>query len=289
MSQPLQTTLATPITLGGRGIHSGMDCDIAIHPAEADSGVVFVRVDLEGAPVIPARIENVTQETMLRQTVLHCPEKPQVTVRTVEHILASLHGMGVDNARVEMSAAEPPIWDGSAKPLADKIAETGTREIPGAFRRCFRIDRPVAWQPGDTSKVEFAAWPSEFLTVTYFLYYDHPVIGSRAVSFRVDPKTFQKEIAPARTFCTFEEVEFLRSKNLIQGGDENNAVIVGQEGILNTKLLWEDELARHKLLDLLGDLLLLGAPVRGHVLSFRGGHQSNAKFIQHLRKEFQIQ
>ncbi|MFP4579913.1 MAG: UDP-3-O-acyl-N-acetylglucosamine deacetylase [Candidatus Sumerlaeia bacterium] len=286
MTKP-QTTIAKKIEFSGKGIHSGIECHICIQPEEADAGIYFVRSDLPGQPAIPASIQSLTEEPLLRQTVLQSPDNESASVQTVEHILACLHAYGIDNARIEMTSGEAPILNGSAAELARMLAECGgARELAGTERRLFEITRPVAFQPGESDSIEFAAWPSRHLIVTYFLEYEHPVIGSQAVSFRIGPDVFREAIAPARTFCTSEEVEFLRSRNLIRGGNENNAIIVGPDSILNTELLWPDELARHKLLDLLGDLLLVGAPLRGHILSYRGGHHANAMFIKHLRKEF---
>jgi UDP-3-O-[3-hydroxymyristoyl] N-acetylglucosamine deacetylase len=286
MSLECQTTLAAPVCFHGCGLHSGLDCQVRILPAPADHRIRFVRTDLENAPEIPADIDVVSTEPMLRQTVLCSPEDPGVMVETVEHILASLHGMGIDNARVEMNGSEPPIGDGSARELAGLLRDAGVTRLEGQPRRTFDIARPVVFSTNGGNPVEFSAWPSEKLTLTYFMEYDHPVIGSKVVSFEIEPEGFVSQIAPARTFCLFQEVEYLRERGLIKGGSTDNAIVVGDTGILNTELLWEDELARHKLLDLLGDLFLLGLPVRGHIQAWRSGHSANAAFIQFLRKEF---
>ncbi|NQU45268.1 UDP-3-O-[3-hydroxymyristoyl] N-acetylglucosamine deacetylase [bacterium] len=285
MSGLYQTTLAHPLSLSGRGVHSGQACTVRLVPVEADYGVRFARVDLPGSPEIPALLSSVTEGPLFRQTLLRSPDDPSVTVATIEHILAVLHGMGVDNARVEMNAAEAPIWDGSAGELTRMISETGLEVHSGVSRRSVSIEDVVAFRPADARNVEYTAWPSEFLTLTYFLEYDHPAIGSQAVTFRVEPQTFAAEIACARTFCTEEEIEFLLTKGLIRGGEFDNAIVVGEAGVLNTELRWADEMARHKVLDLMGDLFLLGGPVRGHICSYRGGHHTNAQFMRYLRKE----
>lgn len=283
MSGEYQTTLAAPVSLDGCGVHSGRECRVTLLPAGADHGVCFVRTDLPDAPEIRAEIASLSEETMMRRTILRAGG---VTVETVEHILAVLHGFNIDNARVEMTSAESPIWDGSSRELAQLVSRTGAVKLSGAPRRFFELTRPVWFSPEDSPGVEYSAWPSESLILTYFLEYDHPGIGSTQVSFHVTPETFEKEIAPARTFCTEEEVAYLRSKGLIRGGNIDNAIVVGRSGILNTNLLWPDELARHKLLDFLGDLFLLGLPARGHYVAYRAGHQANAQFIRYLRKEF---
>ena len=286
MATDYQKTLARPLSLSGHGVHSGRECAVTLVPAPVDYGVRFIRADLPGTPEIPVCPSSISEEPFLRQTILCHPQDKSVSVGTVEHILAVLHGLGIDNARVEMTGPEAPIWDGGVGELARKAAEGGIDEQRDAVKKVFRVRRPVSFAPEDTPGVEYTAWPSETLTVTYFLEYNHPVIGSQAASFRVEPDVFTAEIAPARTFCTSDEVEHLRSKGLIKGGQTGNAIVVGDKGILNTRLLWPDEMARHKLLDLVGDLLLIGAPVRGHILAYRGGHHANAQFIRFLGKEF---
>lgn len=284
-----QTTLKDTIEVDGYGVHSGAHCTVILRPAEADYGIKFVRTDLKQSVEIPVCTSVISQETLMRQTVLRAPADSNVEVRTIEHILSTFHGMGISNVSVEMSASEAPIWDGSAKLIAEAVAKVGIRSIEGSTQRFLSVDRPLAFSASGNGLVEYAAWPSEYLTVSYFLQYDHPVIGTQAVTFRVDHETFRNQIAPSRTFCTSEEIDYLRSKGLIRGGDLDSAVIVGPEGVLNTELLWKDELARHKLLDLVGDLMLCGTPMRGHFLSFRGGHQGNAEFVRFLEKELQNQ
>lgn len=283
-----QTTLRAPAYLEGRGIHTGAPCRIAVLPAPADYGLRFLRTDLPGRPEIPARAESVGIEPMMRQTVLTAPDNPEARVMTVEHLLAALSALEIDNARIEMSAPEAPIWDGSGAQAAECLVRAGKVELEGSLRDCLRPEKPIVFLPPEADGVEYTLWPSAGLTVTYFLEYDHPAIGSQAASFAVSPELFAREIAPARTFCTIEEVEFLRSKGLIQGGSIDNAVVFGPDGPMNTELRWDNEPARHKALDLLGDLALLGAPLRGHVLVARGGHQTNAQFVKHVRKELGI-
>jgi len=247
--------------------------------------VQFRRTDLPGTPEIPATVDFVGQETLLRQTVLRISDTPEACVQTVEHVLAVLQALEIDNALIEMTGPEAPIWDGSAAEIAARVFDAGVVEIAGSQRKFYHIPGPMAFFPEKSEGVEYTAWPSEHLTVTYFLKYDHPAIGSQACSLMVTPDDFVREIAPARTFCMIEEVEYLRSKGLIKGGSVENAVVFGPSGPLNTDLRWDNEPARHKALDLLGDLMLLGHPLRGHILVTRGGHQTNAQFVRHLRKE----
>ena len=286
MSQNHQTTLNGSVSFHGKGLHGGRECHTTLSPAPADFGIRFFRLDLTGAHEIPARMEVLSTEQNSRQTVLCAPEDPSATVQTVEHVLAVLHGLGIDNARVEMNELETAILDGSAGEIALRVAQCGVRKIEGHSPRFFHISRPAAFQPAAFPKVQYSVWPSDFLTVTYFLEYDHPFIGSQSATFRIDPEIFLNEIAPARTFCLYEEIEPLIAAGLIKGGEVDNAIVVGPEGPMNTQLLWDNELARHKLLDLIGDLYLLGSRVKGHIVSYRGGHSSNHQLIQYLRKEF---
>lgn len=284
MPEP-QTTLASQASFAGVGVHSGAPCRVTLAPAPADSGVRFVRTDLEGDPEIPVRPESVSTEPMLRQTILRKPARPEAQVRTVEHILATLYAMDVDNARIEMTSAEAPIGDGSAMAAAQAVRDADIVPIDGSHRKVVAIERPLRFSPADAPEVEYSAWPSETLTVTYFLDYDHPVIGSQAAECLVDPEVFVEELAGARTFCTEQEIEYLRAQGLIRGGSPDNAIVVGEAGVLNTTLRWDNELARHKLVDLLGDLFLLGVRLRGRIAAHRAGHQTNALFLEYLRKE----
>lgn len=284
-----QRTLIGPLEFAGQGIHSGRPCRLKLVPAEADAGITFVRTDLPDQPQIPACLDATSQQRMLRQTILTNADLPDASVMTIEHVLAVLLGMGVTNACIEMDAAEAPIWDGSAANLARKLQEKGVRCLDGAQAPVLTIDRPLVFAPPEAEGVEYSVWPSEELILTYFLDYNHPFIGQQAATFRIQPELFAREIAPARTFCTQEEIEYLRSTGLIKGGDANNAIVIGTEGPINTELFWENELARHKMLDLLGDLCLLGCALKGHFVSLKGGHHTNALFLRFLRKEYSIQ
>jgi UDP-3-O-acyl N-acetylglucosamine deacetylase len=287
MVAQFQKTLAQTISFSGRGVHSGEECVVTLLPAPVDHGVRFIRTDLPGAPEIPADVSAIPNGELEFRTVLCRAGDRSVSVQTVEHILAVLHGFGVNNARIEMTGPEVPIRDGSAGELARMAAECGVLQQETAARDSVTIGRPVSFVPSGMSGVEYTAWPSETLTLTFFLEHPHPHIGSQAASFELEPDAFTREIAPARTFCTDAEVQFLRSKGFIKGGEADNAIVVGDKGVLNTHLRWANEMARHKLLDLLGDLFLIGAPVRGHICAYRGGHNANAQFVRFLRKEFQ--
>lgn len=277
-----QRTLARPVEYEGVGVHSGERVRARLCPARADEGLRFVRVDLDDAPEIPVSVDNVVAESLLRQTTLAAPGRPEARVATVEHILATLAGMGVDNCRVEIDGPEAPLRDGSAAELAEAVAEAGVVEVD-AERAVARLENAVAFQDGD---VEMSAMPSEHLRLTFILDYPDTMIGQQTLSLVVTPKVFQNEIAPARTFCLRHEIEFLRSKGLIKGGSLDMALVVDGDELMNEDktLRFEDEFVRHKILDLLGDLTLLGRPLRAHVIAVKSGHASHAKFVGILRE-----
>jgi len=292
-----QRTLGDMVECAGVGLHSGTRVRLRLCPAGAGEGVVFVRTDLPGRPEIPALIENVVPNALMRQTTLAAPTDPTTCVGTVEHILAALHGFGIDNCRAEMDGPEAPIFDGSALDLAEGIARTGAVE-QDAPRRWFCLKGPVALTEGD---VELIAMPSDWsdwsdpsdpsespghLRLTFFVDYPGTMIGKQALSLVVTPESFRTEIAPARTFALKEEILPLWQRGLIKGGSLDSALVVDGDHLYNpgATLRFEDEFVRHKLLDLLGDLYLLGRPLRAHVMAVRSGHGSHAKFVAKIRE-----
>lgn len=275
-------TLKKAVELEGLGLHSGEMTHIRLAPAPAGHGVVFRRTDLEGAPAIPAQIENAAADAMTRQTSLQSPDRPDARVATVEHFLAALHGFEIDDCLIEMDGAEAPLFDGSALKIAKAVAEAGVEELdrPAAP---ITLKTPVAFSQDD---VEIVATPSESLRVTFFLDYSGTMIGRQALSVEVTPERFVSDIAPARTFCLRQEIEFLREKGLIRGGSLDMALVVDGDRLVNedTALRFEDEFVRHKILDLLGDSYLLGAPLKAHILAVKSGHATHARFMAKLRE-----
>ncbi|MCX7049282.1 MAG: UDP-3-O-acyl-N-acetylglucosamine deacetylase [Candidatus Sumerlaeota bacterium] len=278
-----QKTLAGEIQYSGIGVHSGARVAVRLLPKPPDSGVVFVRKDMAGEPEIAAVVEHIAPETMMRQTTLCDPKRPDVQVATVEHLLAGLHGFGVDNCRVEIEGPEAPFQDGSAQELSEAIAAMGTVE-QSAPRRYFQVSTPVAYGNGD---VELVAAPADNLRLTFFLDYSGTMIGRQALSLVITPECFRTEIAPARTFCLRQEIDFLRQKGLIKGGTPDMALIVDGDRLVNPgqTLRFEDEFVRHKILDLLGDLYLLGRPIKGHIIAVKSGHASHAQFVALLKRQ----
>jgi UDP-3-O-[3-hydroxymyristoyl] N-acetylglucosamine deacetylase/3-hydroxyacyl-[acyl-carrier-protein] dehydratase len=275
-----QRTIEHPVAFTGVGLHSGKPCTATFHPEEINSGLSFVRVDVAGTMPIPVGPQSARYDPARgRRTIL---SNGQVEVHTVEHILGAIHGLGIDNLRVEVDAEEAPEpADGSALPIVEILKSGGFREQE-APRRYLRLDGPVSL---DERGVQLLAVPHDGLRITYTIDYPNRVVGTQSASFELDPETFEREIAPARTFVLLRDVEELRRAGMIKGGSLSNAVVVEDEKILNDEpLRFPNEFVRHKILDLLGDLSFVGAPLRAHIVAFRSGHQSHVKFVRKLRE-----
>jgi UDP-3-O-[3-hydroxymyristoyl] N-acetylglucosamine deacetylase/3-hydroxyacyl-[acyl-carrier-protein] dehydratase len=274
-----QRTLAKAVRLAGVGLHTGVPGEIRFVPAEPGSGVRFVRTDLPGHPVVRVAPENAKFDPQAgRRTIL---EENGVQIHTMEHVLAAVAGLGIDNVTIETGTLEiPEPEDGSAAPIVAALRGAGIVEQDKP-RRYIKVTKPVSLRLGDT---EMSAVPYHGFRVTFMIEYDHPLIGRQCMSLDVDPDTFVERIAPARTFVLERDVQALRDAGWIKGGRLENAVVVGKDRILNeTPLRFPDEFVRHKLLDLIGDLSLLGGPIIGHVTARRSGHQSHVAFVKHLQ------
>jgi UDP-3-O-[3-hydroxymyristoyl] N-acetylglucosamine deacetylase len=263
-----QRTLKRPISCAGIGLHSGNKVTLVLRPAPADHGIRFVRTDLGGIeiPATVAHVGGIQYATGLARDA--------ASVETVEHLLAALSALGVDNVRIELDFPEVPIMDGSAAPFVYLIQEAGVRRLP-APRRFLKVLRPIALSQGDK---HIALYPSDHLKVTYSISFDHPLLRHQSRTIRVTEESFIEEIAPARTFGFLKEVEMLRRRGLALGGSLENAVVLGETGVLNNPLRFEDEFVRHKILDVLGDLALVGHPIVGHLVAHRGGHALHTAF-----------
>ncbi|MBD3236080.1 MAG: bifunctional UDP-3-O-[3-hydroxymyristoyl] N-acetylglucosamine deacetylase/3-hydroxyacyl-ACP dehydratase [Candidatus Eisenbacteria bacterium] len=278
MGEGRQQTIAQAVTFEGRGLHTGGEHRLTLRPADVDSGVRFVRADLSGRPVVRVTLENAVSDTGgLRRTMLR---QGEAEIHTVEHLLAAVAGLRIDNLTIELDGPEvPEPSDGSAAPFADLLLEAGLTEQPAA-REPFVIREPVVYQHDG---VEIAALPSPGLQLAFTIQFDNPVLGTQHLSLELTPESFRREIAPARTFVLYRDVEALRARGLIQGGSLRNAVVVRDDGIMNEEpLRFADEFVRHKLLDLLGDLFLLGRPIQGHIRASRSGHMHNLRFLRDL-------
>ncbi len=274
-----QKTIKKPASFFGVGLHTGNETTITFKPAPTDSGVVFVRADLPGHPHIKADVAHVTD--VARGTTIGLDG---AKVLTVEHVLAAVAGLGIDNIFAEVDASEAPVGDGSASPFVQVLTEAGIIE-QDCPKREVRITEAITYEG---SGVTLMALPSDRLRLTYTIEYGHPALGTQFKSFEINPDVFVREIAPARTFCFLHDVEQLKALGLIKGGSVENAVVIGDEEILNDSLRFGDEFVRHKLLDLLGDLVLLGYPLRGHIVAVKAGHASHVEFIKRLRSEIGI-
>lgn len=304
-----QHTLKEAIEFNGVGLHTGEKVTMVIHPAEANHGYKFQRIDLENQPTIKADADLVVSTD--RGTTL---EQNGAKVYTTEHVLAALYGMQIDNALITLTGPEIPIMDGSSLPFVKEIIRVGSEEQE-ADRDYFELTENIKWE--DLEKgIEFLAVPDDHYRVTVMVDYNSPALGTQHASM-YQIAEFEKEIAPCRTFCFLRELEFLAANNLIKGGDLDNAIVlverndVSQEeldrlakmlgkdtlsvnydgiGVLNSiKMKFENEPARHKLLDIVGDLALVGKPIKAHILAARPGHSGNTRFAKVLKDQIKKQ
>lgn len=267
-----QTTVASRVTYIGIGLHSGQDVTIALNPAPAGSGIVFARTDLPGCPKVSAKAANVTNT--MRATTL---EQGEAKVFTVEHLLAALFAMGVDNCLVEISSVEPPVADGSSLPFLKLIESAGVTNL-------FELRRP----PFVVKKAIAVRYPDKFITIlpydgfriTFTSTNPHPLLGVQFGDYEITPETFARELAPARTIGFMHEVEALQSQGLALGGSLENAVVYDDEKCL-TPLRFPDELVRHKILDVIGDLALAGR-IAGHVIAVKSSHALNTALAKEI-------
>src|SRR4051812_5998236 len=273
----LQHTLGKPAPLSGTSLHTGAKVSVKMQPATVDSGIKFKRVDLQDEPTIDATIGNV--KTVERATTIG---EGSIRVHTVEHVLSALAGLGVDNAVVEMDANEPPICDGSALPYVEAIRKAGVvpQETP---RLLFHVREPISVQtasgsllvllPDDEFRISCTqAGPENRFT--------------QFISTSVTPAIYERDIAPARTFVYYEDVQALMEMNLIKGGSLENAIVVRGESVLSKEpLRFPDEFVRHKILDIIGDLSLIGQRIRGHIVAVKPGHGVNAELATLLARE----
>jgi UDP-3-O-[3-hydroxymyristoyl] N-acetylglucosamine deacetylase len=264
-------TLRRVVGCTGIGLHGGKPVRLQLKPAAAGHGIRFLRTDV--GVLIPASLEHLAR--LDHATTL---SRDGVSIDTVEHLLSALHGLGVDDVLVEVNAPEVPILDGSAAPWVILIHEAGLRPH-AAPRQYLKVLRPIEIVRGGKAA---RLLPADHLRVSYTIGFDHPLLRHQALSLRVTPETFAEQVAPARTFGFLRDVEMLRRSGLALGGSLENAIVIGESGVLNNKLRFEDEFVRHKILDALGDLALLGHPLVGHLEVVRGGHALHAALAQRL-------
>lgn len=301
-----QHTIKRSISMSGVGLHTGVKTTMRFKPAPEHYGIRFRRVDLGGSPEIPADVDHVID--VARGTTIGIGE---ARVHTVEHVLAAIVGLQIDNIIIELDNLEPPIGDGSAKPFVDMLLDAGTEEQEAA-KDYLIIDQVIQYQ-NEEKGVHIVALPMDDFRLTVMIDYNNPALGSQHTGLFNLEKEFVTEFSSARTFCFLHEVEVLRDQGLIKGGNLDNAIVIvdrelsddelrklskklgidhsvilGTSGVLNNKNLhYRNEPARHKLVDLMGDLALIGAPLKGQILAARPGHASNIDFARKVRKLYQ--
>ena len=273
-----QQTLAKPASLTGTSLHTGEKVTLTLKPAEPNSGIRFRRVDLPDKPFIDAKVENV--QTVERATTL---AQGSVKVHTVEHVISALIGMGVDNAVIEMDANEPPIGDGSAKPYVECVKKAGTA-AQDQLRRVFEVREPIHLETKGGSLVTIVPDKKFRVSCTQ-------ASGSgkftQFYSTEITPEIYEREIAPARTFVHYEDVQPLFEKGLIKGGSLENAIVIRGDDIMSKEpLRFPEEFARHKILDIVGDLMLSGKRIMGHVIAVKPGHGPNTEMAKRLAEEY---
>ena len=275
MSNPVkQRTIANEVSCHGIGVHSGKNVHLTIKPAAANHGIRFSRTDLPGTPMIPA-IFNQVVDTSLATVI----GSDGAIVSTIEHLMAALSALSIDNAVIALDAYEMPIMDGSARPFYDLIESIGVEEQE-ADRCFFVIKEPVELRDGDKF---VGAYPFDGRKLTCSIEYDHPLIQKQSITVNMDARVFREAISPARTFGFAHEVEMMKRFGLARGGSLENAIVVDQESIVNPGgLRFKDEFVRHKLLDCIGDFSLLGMPIVGHLVTHRSGHAFNHALLEKL-------
>ena len=300
-----QRTVRNSKSCNGIGLHTGVESTITFHPAPEDYGIRFMRSDIKNSPEIKADIDHVVD--ISRGTTI---EEKNVRIHTVEHALAAVTGLQIDNVLIELNSKEPPVMDGSAKDFVDALLDAGPI-FQDKKRKVLVIDRAVNYTDYYRD-IDIHVIPSDRFRVTFLVDYPLPALGTQYEAIYNMEEDFAVEVAPARTFCFLSEVEMLREQGLIKGGALDNALVIvdkeidkneierlrhlfgieetiihGVNGVLNGKVLrFKNEPVRHKTLDLIGDLALLGFPIKGHVTAARAGHASNVEFVKKLKKEY---
>lgn len=277
-----QHTIKGSTDYKGVGLHTGNMCKAVFKPAPANNGVTLIRTDLPGQPQIQALHSNVI--SVIRGTTVG---NDAMRVHTIEHMLSAVYALGIDNLIIEMNANEPPVADGSSRVFYDALKEVGLVE-QDAERRVYAPAERIEYKNGET---EITLEPANELRLTTVLIYKHPLIQQQEITVTIEPDRYREEIALARTFCFDYEVEALKKQGLARGGSLDNAVVVGLDRIHNKekKLRYPDEFARHKALDLLGDLFLLGVRLKGHVKAVRPGHGHNVNFVKLLAEKMALE
>ncbi|MGI8497002.1 MAG: bifunctional UDP-3-O-[3-hydroxymyristoyl] N-acetylglucosamine deacetylase/3-hydroxyacyl-ACP dehydratase [Gemmatimonadaceae bacterium] len=266
-------SISTPVTLEGIGLHLGQSCRITFRPAPAESGIVFQRSDLPDSPSIPAHADQAVLTE--RRTQLGEGER---SLHTVEHVLAAVAGMEIDDLLIELDAQEPPILDGSALPFVEALTRSGIAERAGDVRYLDLPER-MSLRVGEA---EYEVAPAPALSLSVRIDFPHPLIGSQQYDSAITPERFARELAPARTFGFLREVEVLRRMGLIRGASTANAVVMDETGLVDATLRWPDEFVRHKMMDCVGDLALAGKRVRARITTTKPSHRGTVTLVREM-------
>ena len=269
-----EQTIRGVVECSGIGLHSGARVSLRLLPAPPGSGIVFRRTDLDGFEV------EATGRNVARVSYATSLMKKAVLISTTEHLLAALMGMGIDNAIVELDNLELPILDGSALPFVEMVQRAGIRK-QRRRRICMRILRSVELREGDKF---IAIYPAESYSVSYRINFPHPMIGAETYTSELTPEVFRREIAPARTFGFLQDERAMRNMGLIRGVSRENCIVLDRDTVTNGPLRYPDEFVRHKMLDLIGDLALLGRRILGRVVADRAGHAMHTAMVARLMK-----
>jgi UDP-3-O-[3-hydroxymyristoyl] N-acetylglucosamine deacetylase/3-hydroxyacyl-[acyl-carrier-protein] dehydratase len=269
----VRRTLRDAVTLEGVGLHLGRTCRLTFRGAASGTGVRFRRTDLPDEPVTPAHVRHAVLSE--RRTQLG---EGEGALHTVEHVLAAVAGLEIDDVDIAMDAPEPPVLDGSAEPFVEALERAGIADQPGDVQY-LDIRAPVRLDDGEST---YEARPADALHLDVSIDFPHPLIGRQAGSYRLTRESFRRDLAPARTFGFVREVEMLRARGLIQGASTANAVVLDEERVLDTTLRWPDEFVRHKAMDCVGDLALAGKRVRGHITAHKPSHRGTVLLVREL-------
>jgi UDP-3-O-[3-hydroxymyristoyl] N-acetylglucosamine deacetylase len=275
-----ENTLKKEVVFSGHGIFTGQEAVIRLSPAPIGTGIVFYRTDIPGASGIEAKVENVIEATRCTKI-----GKGGNSVQTVEHLLAAIKSFNVDNLKIEISGPEVPIFDGSSLPFVRFIQEAGVASQEGK-KSCYSLKKPLYWSKGETHLV---ALPSNEFRISCTIHFPHsPYLRSQYYSTVIGKEVFEKEIAPCRTFSLYEEVAPLIEKGILKGGGLENGVVIQGDRVLNPEgVRFADEMVRHKILDIIGDLALVGLPFLAHIIAIRSGHAAHHAFAKELIKELE--
>jgi UDP-3-O-[3-hydroxymyristoyl] N-acetylglucosamine deacetylase len=270
----MQRTIKRPVSACGIGLHTGYEVKIELHPAPANTGIVFRRIDLQAFEIEAVR--TWVSRVVLATTLM----KRGVMLSTVEHLLSAVYGYGIDNLYVDIDSMEVPILDGSALPFVELLEEAQVEDQPEE-RTFLVIDRLIRLEDGDKF---ISIEPNSSFRISYEIDFAHPSIGCQSLDFQLTSASYRREVAFARTFGFYDEVEELRKKGLIQGGTLENAVVLDAEGVMNGSLRAPDEFVRHKVLDLIGDISLCGYPIIGHIRAYKAGHALHTNLATEIWK-----